>query len=195
MTEPRLKHFGWGREGEGLTPEEVGGVLDSYYHLFKVERFDEAAPPALSEIRLRAPRIAPPSALVPYCSSDPYDRAAHTYGKSFSDYAQGLLGRYDNAPDLVAFPRSEAEVASVIDWAAGAQAAVIPFGAGSTVVGGVEPRLGRTACKAAVSLDLRHLNRVVEVDRASRAARIQAGTFGPALEAQLKPHNLTLRHF
>jgi alkyldihydroxyacetonephosphate synthase len=195
MTEPRLKHFGWGREGEGLTAEEVTGALDRYRRLFGVDGFDEAAPPALSEIELRAPRIVPPPALAPHCSNEPYERAAHTYGKSFSDYAQGLLGRYDNAPDAVAFPRSEAEVASVIDWAGGAQAAVIPFGAGSSVVGGVEPRLGGTACKAAVSLDLRHLNRVVEVDRTSRAARIEAGTFGPALEAQLKPHDLTLRHF
>jgi alkyldihydroxyacetonephosphate synthase len=96
---------------------------------------------------------------------------------------------------VVALPRDEAEVASVIDWAGGAQAAVIPFGAGSSVVGGIEPRVEGTGCKAAISLDLRHLDRVVEVDRASRAARIEAGVFGPALEAQLKPHDLTLRHF
>ena len=89
----------------------------------------------------RPPRIVPPAALAPHCSSDPYDRAAHTYGKSFSDYARGLAGQYDNAPDVVAYPRNEAEVAAVIDWAGGAQAAVIPFGAGSSVVGGVEPRL------------------------------------------------------
>ncbi len=195
MTQPRLKHFGWGREGEGLTAEEVAGALDRYRRLFGVERFDEAAPPALSEIELRAPRIVPPPALAPHCSSDAYDRAAHTFGKSFSDYAQGLTGHYDNAPDVVAFPRNETEVASVIDWAGGIQAAVIPFGAGSSVVGGVEPRIDGTACRAAVSLDLRHLDRVAEVDRASRAARIEAGVFGPALEAQLKPHDLTLRHF
>jgi alkyldihydroxyacetonephosphate synthase len=195
MTEPRLKHFGWGREGEGLSADEVATALGRYHRLFGVDRFDEIAPPALSEIELQSPRIAPPSALATGCSSDRYDRAAHTYGKSFPDYAQGLVGRYDNAPDLVAFPRSEAELASVIDWAGGAQASVIPFGAGSSVVGGVEPRIDRTLYKAAISLDLRHLNRVVEVDRTSRAARIEAGVFGPALEAQLKPHDLTLRHF
>src|SRR6202035_3901793 len=73
--------------------------------------------------------------------------------------------------------------------------ALIPFAAGSSVAGGVEPAIEGTACRAAVSLDLRHLDRVVEVDRTSRAARIEAGIFGPALEAQLKPHALTLRHF
>src|SRR5947207_7427519 len=195
MAERRLKHFGWGREGEGLTAEEEAFALDRYRRLFGVEGFEERTPPALSEIALRPPRIAPPPALAPHCSSEPYDRVAHTYGKSYSDYVRGLGGQYDNAPDVVAYPRNEAEVTAVADWAGGAQAALIPFGAGSSVVGGVEPVIEGTACRAAISLDLRHLDRVVEVDRTSRAARIEAGVFGPALEAQLKPHALTLRHF
>lgn len=195
MAERRLKHFGWGREGEGMTAEEEATSVDRYRRLFSVDRFDEIAPPLLSEIELRAPRIMPPPALTPCCSTEPYDRAAHTYGKSFSDYARGLAGRYDNAPDVVAYPRDEAEVAAVVDWAGGAQAALIAFGAGSSVVGGIEPRIDGTSCQAAISLDLRHLNRVVEIDPTSRAARIEAGVYGPALEAQLRPHGLTLRHF
>jgi alkyldihydroxyacetonephosphate synthase len=195
MTQGRLKHFGWGREGEGLTAEEEAATLDRYRRLFKVDRFDEFEPPPLSEIELRRPRLAPPAALAPCCASEPYERIAHTYGKSFSDYARGLLGHYDNAPDVVAYPRSESEVAAILDWAGGAQAALTPFGAGSSVVGGVEPRLDGTAFKAAITLDLRHMNRVLEIDRTSRAARIEAGVFGPALEAQLKPQALTLRHF
>jgi alkyldihydroxyacetonephosphate synthase len=195
MAEPRLKHFGWGREGEGMTGEEVAAALDRYHRLFSVERFDEIAPPALSEIKLRPPRIVPPPALAPNCSTETYDRVAHTYGKSFSDYARGLAGQYDNAPDIVVYPRNEADVITAVDWAGSAQAAVIPFGAGSSVVGGVEARVDDGPYRAAISLDLRHLDRVVEVDPTSRAARIEVGVFGPALEAQLKPHALTLRHF
>ena len=195
MTEARLKHFGWGREGEGMTAEEVAPMLDRYRRLFGIGGFDEATPPALSQIALSAPRIAPPAALAACCSSETYDRVAHTYGKSFSDYARGLVGQYDNAPDVVAYPRNEAEVAAIVDWAGGAQAALIPFGAGSSVVGGIEPKIDGTSCRAAVSLDLRRLDRVVEIDHTSRAARIEAGVFGPALEAQLRPHSLTLRHF
>lgn len=195
MNEGRLKHFGWGREGDGMDAAEITSSLDRYRQLFHVDRLEETAPPPLAEIQLKPPRAVPPAAISSYCSSDAYDRVAHTYGKSFSDYVRGLAGQYDNAPDVVAYPRDEQEVSAVIDWAGGAQAAVIPFGAGSSVVGGIEPRLAGGRHRAAISLDLRHLNRVVEVDRASRAARIEAGVFGPALEAQLKPHDMTLRHF
>ena len=117
MTQGRLKHFGWGREGEGLTAEEEAAALARYRSLFGVEHFGERDPPPLSEIELRAPRLAPPATLALCCSTDPYDRAAHTYGKSFCDYARGLVGDYSNAPDVVAYPRDENEVAAILDWA------------------------------------------------------------------------------
>ena len=82
----------------------------------------------------------------------------------------------------------------MFDWASRAKVAVIPFGAGSSVVGGVEPVVG-DGYKGAVSLDMRRLNRVLEVDTNSRAARIQAGILGPAIEAALKPHGFALRHY
>ena len=195
MAEGRLKHFGWGREGEGMTAAEEKAALDRYRRLFGVDDFSEVSPPPLAEIRLPPPRLRVPAALAPFCSTEAYDRVAHTYGKSFRDYAKGLVGDYAAAPDVVAYPRNEAEVAAVIDWAGGEQAALIPFGAGSSVVGGIEPRIEGTSCRAAVTLDLRHLDRVVEIDPVSRAARIEGGVFGPALEAQLRPHGLTLRHF
>jgi alkyldihydroxyacetonephosphate synthase len=195
MTEGRLKYFGWGREGEGMNAAEEAAALDRYRRLFGGDDFAEAAPPPLAEIELRPPRLAPPASLAACCSCAPYDRLAHTYGKSFADYARGLVGDYGAAPDVVAYPRNEGEVAAVIDWAGGARAAAIPFGGGSSVVGGVEPRLDGTGCIAAVTIDLRRLDRVREIDRGSRAARIEGGVFGPALEAQLRPHNLTLRHF
>jgi alkyldihydroxyacetonephosphate synthase len=195
MVERRLKVFGWGCEGEGLTPEEEAFALDRYRRRFALDRFDERAPPRLDALRLRPPRLAPPAALAARCSSETYDRAAHTHGKSFCDYASALAGDYEDAPDLVAYPHSEAEIAALLDWAGGAQAAVIPFGGGSSVVGGIAPRIAPGRHKGAVSLDLRHLDRVVAIDRAARAAHIEAGIFGPVLETQLRPHGLTLRHF
>jgi alkyldihydroxyacetonephosphate synthase len=195
MPEQRLKVFGWGREGEGMTAEEEAFALARYRRRFAVDRFDEVAPPRLADITLRAPRLAPPASLAPFCSSEAYDRAGHTYGKSYPDYVRQLAGDYAHAPDVVAYPRTAADVAALLDWAGGAQAAVTPFGGGSSVVGGVEARVDEKRYKGAVTIDLRNMGKVIEIDRASRAARIEAGAFGPALEAQLKPHALTLRHF
>jgi alkyldihydroxyacetonephosphate synthase len=195
MAEARMKHFGWGREGEAMTDEEERFVLERYRHRFGIERFEEKAPPALDELRLPAPRIAPPAALAALCSSERHDRARHTYGKSYPDTVRGLLGDYASAPDVVAYPRDAGEIAALMDWAGGVGAAIIPFGGGSSVVGGVEPRLDRARYKGALTIDLTRMGRVIEIDRTSRAARIAAGAFGPGLEEQLRPHQLTLRHF
>ena len=136
MTQPRLKHFGWGRESEGLTPTEEAFVLGRIEQMFGPLAEGKVKPPRLEDIELAPPRIDPPPSL-PFCSTVLYDRAAHTYGKSFPDYVRGLVGDYSNAPDVVAYPRTEEEVAAVLDWAGGAQASVTPFGGGSSVVGGV----------------------------------------------------------
>ncbi len=195
MTGAKLKHYGWGREGEGMNADERKFVLGRYRAKFARDAFDTIAVPRLEDLSLRAPRVAPPTSLAAFCTSDRYDRAAHTYGKSYPDYLRAMLGDYDCAPDVVAYPRNEAEISSVMDWAGSVGASLTPFGGGSSVCGGVEPRADGTRYKAAVTLDLRHLDKVVEVDATSRAALIEAGTYGPALESQLKPHGLTLRHF
>ena len=83
---------------------------------------------------------------------------------------------------------------SILEWCSDVGAAAIPYGSGSSVVGGVEPDIG-DGYRGAVSVDMRNLAGVLEVDPVSRAARIAAGTEGPALEAELRPHGLTLRHF
>src|SRR6202012_4663698 len=151
-------------------------------------------PPRVEDLDLPAPRVVPPASLQARFSTDPYDRAAHTYGRSFRDLVRAFRRDYAHAPDLVAFPRSEGELVSVLEWCCGAGAAAIPFGGGSSVVGGVEPDVGGRY-HGAVSVDLRHLQGVLDVDRPSRAVRVAGGTLGPVLEAQLKPHGLTLRHF
>src|SRR5882724_10331468 len=189
---PRLKHFGWGREGEGLTQEEETFVLARAQARFGTKLKESASAPRLGEIKLEAPRVAAPASL-PFATSEHYDRAAHTFGKSYPDLARGLACDYSNAPDVVAYPRNESEVAAVLDWAGGADATVTPFGGGSSVCGGVEPM--RNGHKGAVTIDLRQMGKVIEVDKTSRAALIEGGTYGPALEAQLRPHGLTLRHY
>ena len=192
MSVARLKHFGWGREGEGLTHEEREFALARYRTKFGRSEFDAAPPKSLDVIVLREPRLRPPASIAAFATSDHYERAAHTYGKSYLDTLNAMLGHYECAPDVVAFPRNEADVAAALNWAGEVSAVVVPFGGGSSVCGGVtRPDDGRPV----VVIDLRNLGRVLEVDPISRAAHIEGGAYGPALEAQLKPHNLTLRHF
>jgi alkyldihydroxyacetonephosphate synthase len=195
MTGARLKHYGWGREGEGMSAEERKFVLGRYRAKFATDEFDTIAVPGLDDLSLREPRVAPPASLAPFCTTERYDRAAHTYGKSYPDYVRAMLGDYNCAPDVVAYPRNEAEISAVMDWTSTVGASLTPFGGGSSVCGGVEPRVDGIKHKAAVTLDLRNLSKVVEVDPVSRAASIEAGTYGPSLENQLKPHGFTLRHF
>ncbi|MCK6530827.1 FAD-binding oxidoreductase [Myxococcota bacterium] len=149
----------------------------------------EPAPP-----RVPDPRIAPPASLAPCCLAGPEDRALRARGRSYLDQVLGFTGDFSTAPDLVARPRDEGEVAAVLDWAGASGFAVVPFGGGSSVVGGVT-FAGREAWPGLVALDLGALGAVLEVDATSRVARIQAGALGPSLEAQLAPHGLTLRHF
>jgi alkyldihydroxyacetonephosphate synthase len=138
--------------------------------------------------------VASPKALESFCSSEPVERIAHTHGKAFRDIVRNLLGQLDNPPDVVARPATETEVVEVLDWCVDAGLAAIPFGGGSSVVGGIEARVG-DGYRGAVAIDLTALDRVLEVDPISRAARIQAGALGPAVEEQLRTHDLTLRHF
>jgi alkyldihydroxyacetonephosphate synthase len=145
-------------------------------------------------VELPAPRLSPPASLAPLCSSDTYERALHSYGRSYRDVVRAFRGRFENPPDLVAHPQDEADVAALLDWAGGAGAAVVPFGGGTSVVGGVEPQVG-DGYAGTLTIDMKALGRVLEVDEVSRAARIQAGALGPDLEEQLKPYGLTLRHF
>jgi alkyldihydroxyacetonephosphate synthase len=190
----RQKFWGWGWEDEGPTPEQQQRIAQLLAARFGLGELTIAVPPRLDELALRAPRVEPAAALAAICSTEPYDRAGHSYGKSFRDTVRAFRRHYPNPPDVVAFPRTEHDIIALLDWCADADAAAIPYGGGSSVVGGVEPPKTDTY-HGAVSIDLRYLNRVLDVDRASRAARIQAGVYGPALEEQLRPHGYTLRHF
>jgi len=190
------RFWGWGTEGNGPSGEQRAGLAEALTARFGQELPPAVEPPTIDEIELPAPRVAPPAALAELCTTAPDERAGHTYGKSFRDVVRALQRDFARPPDVVALPRTEADISAVLDWCTDVGAAVIPYGGGSSVVGGVEAGgRGTEAYPAVVTVDLRHLDRVVEIDRTSRAARIEAGVYGPALEDQLRPHGLTLRHY
>jgi alkyldihydroxyacetonephosphate synthase len=192
MYDRRRKLWGWGYEDQQSSFEEVEQVARGAREHLGFEPAEVERPPRLEDVELPPPRIEPPASLAEICTSEPYERITHAYGKAYRDLVRALRGRFDHPPDVVARPRDEREVEQVLDWCADAGAAAIPYGGGTSVVGGVEPRVPQ---EAAVTIDLGRLDRVLEVDSTSRAARIQAGATGPGLEEQLKQHGLTLRHY
>ncbi|HSR96831.1 MAG TPA: FAD-binding oxidoreductase, partial [Kofleriaceae bacterium] len=142
-----------------------------------------------------APAVAVPEALAGIATQAPRDRAMCARGRAFPDQLAGFASDYAGAPDLVARPRTAAEVARVLEVCDDRGWACVPFGGGTSVVGGVDARLARGDRAAVAVLDLGALSGVHEVDATSRLARIGAGTLGPALEDQLAAHGLTLRHY
>ncbi|MFE9321402.1 FAD-binding oxidoreductase [Nocardia sp. NPDC052278] len=189
--------WGWGNVEDAVVGAEREALTARVAAILPDADLAPHEPPSVESLGLPEPRVTTPDSLAGLVSTDPADRAAHAHGQAFRDVVRNLLGDVRNVPDLIVRPRTEGEIVDVLDWAAGANIAVIPFGGGTSVVGGVEPRLPArsTEFAGAISLDLGRLDRVLEIDRTSRAARIQAGVFGPALEDQLRGANLTLRHF
>ncbi len=189
----RRNWWGWGWEDQALDDVTARKLCAGVAAAFGVDVL-LADPPRLDDLDLPAPRISPPSALAALVDATPYARASHTFGKSYRDVVRGFRGQLDHPPDLVARPVSEAQVVALLDWCSDANVAAIPYGGGSSVVGGVEADVG-DGFAGAISVDLTGLDRVLEIDPVSRAARIQAGALGPVLEDQLRPHGYTLRHF
>jgi len=194
MNRRARSHWGWGWADEQPPFEEVRAATGGLAQHLGFGSPEPERPVPLDAIELPAPRLTPPPELAAICSTVRDERVRHAYGRAYRDLVRAFRGRIEHPPDVVAFPREERDVERVLEWAAGANAAVIPFGGGTSVVGGVEPRVG-ARFDGVVTLSLAGLDRALEVDATSRAARIQAGALGPALEAQLAPHGLTLRHF
>ena len=172
---PPRRFWGWGRADAALDAREQANLRFMLDQLGAVQ--GEAAPPRVEDFALRAPRITPPPSLAAMCSCLPLDRLNHSYGKGYADLARMWQRDVPEPPDWVAFPDDEQAVIDILDWAARNNVAVIPYGGGSSVCGGVEPAVGASYA-GTVSMDLERLHRVLEGDRTSRAARIPGAADG-----------------
>ncbi len=190
----RRKHWGWGFEDQQPSAVDARATAELLAGRLGIELGELEEPVALEAVRLAPPRVAAPKALAEIVSGERHARATHALGKSYADVVSGFRGQFEHAPDMVAFPRDELDLEHLLEWCSGEHIAAIPVGGGTSVVGGITPKYDG-GYAGTVSIDLRRLNRLLEVDEVSRSARIQAGATGPELETQLAQHGLTLRHF
>ncbi|HEY5814979.1 MAG TPA: FAD-binding oxidoreductase [Solirubrobacterales bacterium] len=192
---PRRDSKWWGWGDPAVEPELDGEALATLR-----ERVGELEPwPLAAELdRFELPEAQPlPRALIDavgeanvYAGAE--DRVRHATGCGYADLARLRAGRLDAAPDAVLLPADAETVRRVLDVCAAEGVAVVPFGGGTSVVGGVEPLRG--SHERLVSLDLARL-RGVDVDRRSLTATLGAGLRGPEAEAALSDEGVVLGHY
>ncbi|MGE0791605.1 MAG: FAD-binding oxidoreductase [Sandaracinaceae bacterium] len=147
----------------------------------------------LPESRLDAAALAELAKLAP-THTDKRERAFHAVGKSYYDMVRIRSGTLTVAPDAVVYPGSHDDVMTVLAWAAKRGIAVVPFGGGSSVVGGVEAR-GASDATPVVTLDTTRMRRLLALDDLSHTATFETGIYGPELEEVLEKRGYTLGHF
>jgi alkyldihydroxyacetonephosphate synthase len=193
VTNGRLSFWAWGHEDRLPDADERRELADRIEGMLGFPERPLVEYPTLEDVEMPPHGLEAPAELTDVVTSDRRVRASHTYGKGYRDLVRGFRGDFSAAPDLVARPRDEAKVRAVVEWAASEGVAVVPYGGGTSVVGGVE--CDGDGYAGVVSLDTREMDRVLEVDEHSRSARIQAGATGPEIQAQLADHDLQLRHY
>ncbi len=142
----------------------------------------------------KAVQAAPNSALAshPLVSTDLEERLRHACGQSLPDWIALRSGQIQAFPDGVAYPASDDEVRSLLDYARKAGVKLIPYGGGTSVVGHINPIPGEAPV---LTMDLSRLKRLLVLDETSHLATFEAGISGPEIEKQLNQHGYTLGHF
>jgi alkyldihydroxyacetonephosphate synthase len=123
-----------------------------------------------------------------------YERVFHGVGRSYYDVIRLRFNLVKEFPDVVVYPSSDEEIQSILEFCGNKKFSVIPFGGGSSVVGGVESIRNKTH-KAILTMDLTRMDQLIELDSNSRTATFEAGIYGPRLEKILNDKGFTLGHF
>lgn len=168
----------WGRVGEEPSDTEVADLAGLLAQRFPDADLRDVPHPSWRDLPLDPPALAVPDALAAIATTDPRQRLLHARGRGFLDLAALHAGDPGRPPDVVALPRDAGDVARVLAWCAEVDAVCIPCGGGTSVVGGITPP---RAAGRVVTLSTRALDRVLELDATSMAARVQAGVEGPSL--------------
>ncbi len=194
---PAMRWWGWGDPAH--PPALPAHALD-----FLRQSVGIAARPrppvALGQVRLAASALSEPTAAAlreivgsEGMRDDHAERVLHAAGKGYPDLVRLRAGAPEGAPDAVVRPGDREQLRAVLERCAQDSVAVVPWGGGTSVVGGVAPLRGEHS--AVIVLDMGHMARVLELNRISRTVAVQAGIRAPALERALAPSGFTLGHF
>jgi alkyldihydroxyacetonephosphate synthase len=195
MSVPRRDSKWWGWGDPAIEPELDGPALETLR-----ERIGEVGPatpaPTFDDFKLPEPQHLPQAVVDAAGEENVFtgaeDRVRHATGCGYADLARLRSGRLEGAPDAVVLPADADAVRALLDACAKDGVAVVPYGGGTSVVGGVEPLRG--SHERLISLDLCRLQGV-EVDARSLTATLGAGLRGPEAEAELAKHGLVLGHY
>lgn len=193
MSERERSHWAWGYS-DAFPNEASLAKLRTRLSAVVAGDLVVEAPVPVDKVELPKVRIAPPYELRAFGSDAPADRIAHSYGKGYRDLVRAFRGEFKSPPDWVFTPETEDQIASLFLYCEREDVAIVPYGGGTSVVGGVETLLEK-GFRGVVTLSLAKLAKVLDVSKTDRTARIQAGARGPAIEAALATHGLTLRHY
>jgi alkyldihydroxyacetonephosphate synthase len=193
MAERVRSFWGWGYE-ESFPNDDARKELATRLRAVLGHVPEPLSPPSASAIVVPEPRFTVPVELRSLGTTDTRERARHTYGRGYRDLVRGFRGDFAAAPDWVFYPTEESQLTLLFRFCESEAIALVPYGGGTSVVGGTEHvasgRLRGTAC-----VDLSRMDKVLAIDTASRTARIQAGATGPRIAQQLAPQGLSLRHY
>ena len=194
----KLKWWGWGLKGHRYIlsdPHNFWSFLENTLGpLQQSHRID-----SLNDIPLPSPQLSSADLDMlrqlfgnDSVTTNAAERLIHASGKSYVDLLNIRQGRVKAAPDTIVFPRQEEQIKALLELALKKSWVIIPFGGGTSVVGGVE---ALSNDHPVITLDLKHMNRILSIDGASNTARIECGIYGPELESQLNAGGFTLGHF
>ncbi len=193
MTQVEMHPSRWGDPASATAlPDSARGLIEMAFGLEERRALNEVTvpPSALSGELLESLRGVLGEEHV---LTDDQTRRLRTRGKSTPDLLRARAGELSDAPDAVVRPGSHDDVAAVLAWAVEHYVAVVPFGGGTCVTGGLAAR--RDGFAGLVSLDLVRMKRLLAVDHESMTAVLQPGLRGPEAEALLTEEGLVLGHY
>lgn len=202
MDKQHLRWNGWGlNDSPDVLGENASEIWQWLGKHFRLGTLPDTPALDLSKISVLASRLSETQLSVlaaimdqDRIKTDDRERAYHARGRSYHDLLYLRSGRLDTAPDAVVYPSSASEVQALVEYAAHNGIALVPYGGGSSVVGGVTPLMLSTQ-HAVITVDMARMNRVLEINKTDMTAHIEAGIYGPALEEHLQAAGVTLGHY